>query len=288
MNVTPYFVFVHMPKTGGTFVAQVLREIDTPDWIQPKIARKIYFRVKNTLVRTLKIQSTHLELEKHATCGQIPKEFQHLPILSCMRNPFDWYVSNYRFQSWLRNPAAYPGLVDDPNWPELNFEHFLYLSNHEWIHSQNPDMNISRDLGRLTTIFVKFYCKNPNLVLEPNLPEETRLERFKENLFKVTYLDITHLNQALYDFLMSSGYVKENLEFILRKPRISPWQMRSADDYWESYYSEDLFKEILYRDRLLFALFPQYAEEAMHAKENWEQRMGKTDGNHIRTPHLPR
>lgn len=260
MNITNQFVFVHMPKTGGTFVSQVLRDLSMPSWIQPKLARKVFFRVKNTTTRALGFGSSSIELEKHATCNQIPEKYRGLPIIGCMRNPFDWYVSNYHFQYWLRNPDAYPGLSEDPNWPEIDFDYFIHLSNNVWPHVMNPDMLISSDLGRLTTLFAIFYCKHPDRVLMPDINDEKRFELFKEELYPVTFLDTNTLNQDLFNLLAGFGYDKNKLKFIIHKRRMSPVTMRDEEDHWEKYYSDRLANQIFYKDRLLFKLFPQYLD----------------------------
>lgn len=67
MLLCEQFVFLQMPKTGGRFVAQVLR--------------RLFPRIQ--------------ELEPHRTAGQIPASHRHLPRIGFSRNPWDWYVSWY-------------------------------------------------------------------------------------------------------------------------------------------------------------------------------------------------
>ncbi len=40
--------------------------------------------------------------EKHARARQIPEKYKDLPILTIVRNPLDFYVSNYEYQMWRR------------------------------------------------------------------------------------------------------------------------------------------------------------------------------------------
>jgi hypothetical protein len=79
-------------------------------------------------------------------------------------------------------------------------------------------------------------------------------------MFPVTFMDTANLNNELYQFLLGSGaYAPEQLEFILNKEKISPRNQRKTDDTWLSFFSEEEKKDIQFRDRILFTLFPQYA-----------------------------
>jgi hypothetical protein len=84
MLITRDFVFVHLPKTGGTFIQKVCRE-------NMPIERK---------------------LRDHLSVLEIPPEYAHLPIFATIRNPWDWYVSWHHFQAGLPEP--------DPTWAKFS------------------------------------------------------------------------------------------------------------------------------------------------------------------------
>jgi hypothetical protein len=73
MLITKYFVFVHVKKTGGRFIRNLCEQHMPADWM---IAA---------------------DLRDHAAAREIPAEYQHLPVLSYVRNPWDWYVSWYHY-----------------------------------------------------------------------------------------------------------------------------------------------------------------------------------------------
>jgi hypothetical protein len=258
MNITKIFVFVHMPKTGGTFVAHVLREIYMPKWIPTLFLRRVYFRTSNEIIRRFGFDAPHVELDKHAACREIPTQFGHLPIVSCMRNPFDWYVSNYKFQHWKRDPGYYPDLFEDPKWPDIDFEHFMYLSNHQWTHTLNPGLAINPRWGRLTTLFIYYYCRVPERLLTLIASEDELLNAIMEDMFPVTFFDTHQLNSDLYKFLFQQGYSVNELEFIKSLPPIGPAGARKPEDEWENFYTPALLQEVLERDFILFRLFPWY------------------------------
>ncbi len=73
MIVTEKFVFIHLHKSGGTFVNKVLHHLF----------------------------SSSRQIGYHYPTNMIPCEYCHLPILGVVRNPWDFYVSYYAFQKSL-------------------------------------------------------------------------------------------------------------------------------------------------------------------------------------------
>lgn len=76
MIVTRHFAFLHLHKSGGTFVNRFLLT-HFPDAI---------------------VVGYHLPL------AALPAEFRHLPIFGLVRNPWDYYVSWHAFQRTLARP----------------------------------------------------------------------------------------------------------------------------------------------------------------------------------------
>jgi|SRR5579884_270277 len=78
MIATSRFVFLHLHKSGGTFVNQWLLRF-FPD------ARQIGYHLPRRL---------------------IPPQFADLPVLGLVRNPWSYYVSWYAFQAGMTRPNA--------------------------------------------------------------------------------------------------------------------------------------------------------------------------------------
>ena len=72
MILTKHFVFLHFPKTGGSFVRVLLDEHGPKDWE----------------IRTYPLHPTHED---------IPESHRHLPVLGATRDPWSWYVSHYAY-----------------------------------------------------------------------------------------------------------------------------------------------------------------------------------------------
>ncbi len=77
MIVTDSFVFVHFPRTGGTFISDVIMRFFPS-------AREIGYHLPRSL---------------------LPKEYEHLPVLGAVRNPWEFYVSWY-YHVWPRDAAT--------------------------------------------------------------------------------------------------------------------------------------------------------------------------------------
>jgi hypothetical protein len=92
MLVTDQFVFLHVPKAGGTFVQTVLGEhlpVVDLDSILPAPAWT------------------------HASFRDLPPELQALPAFCVIRNPWDWYVSWFHYEM-MRGPRRRLGSGPDP------------------------------------------------------------------------------------------------------------------------------------------------------------------------------
>jgi hypothetical protein len=77
MIITDKFVFVHLPRSGGTFVSEVIRKF---------------------------FPSAH-EIGHHLPREFLPKEYSRLPVLGTIRNPWEFYVSLYHYV-WPKDAAS--------------------------------------------------------------------------------------------------------------------------------------------------------------------------------------
>lgn len=81
MIVNDDFIFIHIQKTGGT-------------WLKRGISQSPKHRSK-------------VRIAPHAPLGLLPPEYEHLPAWACVRNPFDWYVSWFEFtHQHIRNRTS--------------------------------------------------------------------------------------------------------------------------------------------------------------------------------------
>jgi hypothetical protein len=91
MLITKHFLFLHLPKTGGTFLTELCYRNLPREW-----------RIPN-------------DLHPHAPYSEVKERFGHLPMVCFVRNPWDWYVSWYHYL--VQNPPPGPHtLAERPMW----------------------------------------------------------------------------------------------------------------------------------------------------------------------------
>lgn len=67
MIITDYFIYIHVTRTGGTFLNHLIMN-------QVPGARMLRY---------------------HGHLGDLPSDYSQLPVIGFVRNPWDWYVSMY-------------------------------------------------------------------------------------------------------------------------------------------------------------------------------------------------
>ncbi len=251
MILTPDFVFIHQPKTGGTFVTRAL------------------YRLLGEPIHRADPAAPIAEVNKHGTCREIPASHTGVPILAAVRNPFERYVSQYAFAWWKRDLPPWVDLeavrTRYPHYPDLSFEEFITGSEVLLQRYRNTALPSERRLGLQSEQFVRFFFRQPEVFAEI---DDCYLEerRFEADVFPATFLRTHRLNRDLHDYLIGVGFEPERVRFVLDEPRARPpghpleresldW---SATSHWSEYYTPELRRLVETRERLLLALFPEF------------------------------
>lgn len=245
MIQTDDFVYIHMPKTAGTFVAHILARVYGKD------------RLRN--------------VNRHGTSSDIPPEYAGVPIVSTLRNPYERYVSQYRFGWWKMHPEMFCGEAEMrrmfPHYPELSFAEYLELANAKFMGCfrersngfANHHFPPQRRLGWHTEQFVRFYFRNPREVFARIDEDYIAEDRFRRDLYEVRFLRVDRVNRELYEFLAEIGHPRRDLEFILSAAKVFPVEGgRQPGDRWQDYYTPELTELVRTRERLLFKIFPEF------------------------------
>jgi hypothetical protein len=259
MIITDRFVYVHAPKTGGTFVSAGLFDLHGVRW---NWLTHVLSSFRRELVYDTRYGRFIYHNNKHGTCSEIPASGRGRLVLATVRNPYDLYVSEYEFGWWKRRELR-PYLEAVPEFgplrgrfPDITFAEYVPLVNAAF--RTHP----GSDVGLLTQKFVSYYARDPAGLL-PRLDEAYVASRqFWDDLYPVRFLRTHRLNADLAAFLGEMGYAEEDLAHVRGRGKVLPsGKGRRADQRWERYYTPELRRLVREKERLLFALFPEFDEE---------------------------
>ena len=233
MIVTDKFVFVHLPRTGGTFVSEVIRKF---------------------------FPSAH-EIGHHLPRELLPREYSHLPVLGTVRNPWEFYVSLYHyvlpreaasvFVSWMSDNGrlGFIGSIRNVLNLGVNDERLDVLiemlpEHVDYSRTQIP--NVTKDtMRRVRGTGVGYYTFRFNQMFG-NADDVffCRLETLKQDL--VTFFEgIDVATDELRDYVLGSE--KKNI---------------SEHNHYSTYYTPELAELVLIRDRPLIQRFGYVFEQA--------------------------
>lgn len=261
MIVFDSFVFVHLPKTGGTFVETVLKRIHCPG----RLGRKIHGMRRRFGVTLPLFDYRYREYRKHAQCKYVPEADRDKVILACVRNPLDLYVSHYKFGWWRSHPDRWfaPGsemLCRAKAAPDgIAFADWVMGCRDQtlWVHDRRKT-HPGLDLGWASCEFAAYFCKLPDEIFRAAPDAQAMAAAFRVHAYDAHFLDMQSLNKDLHGFLRERGYPEERIGFILSEPRIYPGRVtRAASDSVDRHFTPELAAEVRQRERLLFALFPE-------------------------------
>jgi hypothetical protein len=221
MVVTDRFVFLHLHKSGGSFVLDCLRRF-IPS------ARTVGFH-----------------LPRH----RIPTEHASLPILGFVRNPWSYYVSWYCFQAQRPTPNALFRIVSEGG--RLGFE--ATVRNLLDLGAGSPLLD--EVLAALPTDYGGSGIQLPRYALEPLRDSGLGFYAHVYSYFYgapspgLTIERAENLRARLLDFLVR---VDEPISQTLRAfVRDAPRRNTSAHGPYTDYYSDELRERVARQDQLV-------------------------------------
>jgi hypothetical protein len=267
MVITDRFLYLHQPKTGGTFVTSVLFRLHGIRW-------GIVLRILSTMRPELAFRGKHGTLfylnNKHGERRSVPVRHRRSRILATLRNPYDLLVSQYEY-GWWKKRAYLPYFLAIPefrsrypHFPRLTFPEFVEASEEAFQTMPNRmDRADSMRPGLLTREFLRFYCLSPEPLLDCLDRGEPCLDEVRSELREIHFLRQSRLNADLHDFLESHDYTRDELAFLPSLGKILPGKGRTADQRWPGYFTPELLQRVRRRERLLFELFPEFDDPGL-------------------------
>ena len=254
MLLADRFVYIHEPKTGGTFVSYALSQLhgglidvrpsrfvgETIRLRLPTAAFSFERRSRSGSPRTGGSRYGPLyNWNDHGTCSEIPRAFRARPIIATVRNPFQKYVSGYLFGWWKRSEylPLYNRTMPDfaqrySNFPELSFREYMELMHAAWTVPGNRGLYSGRGIGFQSERFIRFYFLVPWLrrgtthdissIVRRLDNEYIESRRYVPGLFDIRFLRTQRLNQELSGSLLELGYEPADVEFVESLKHVVP------------------------------------------------------------------
>ncbi len=274
MIITDDFVYIHYPKTGGSFVTYVLKQLYRYKKNYKFLDNLLPKRVKNKVLRFQEISNRiqgFIDTNMHGTCNDIPWEHRNKPILSTISNPYDSLVSHYEFGWWKTHTEEEFGFrtMEEiknklPNFPDLDFGEYINLCDCVLLPKKFKNVNLKKNenIGIETFDFIRFFFRNYQEVLakiDKDYKCYVNHQTYKADMFKVHFIKTDQLNHGLYNFLLDIGWKSKEIAFVLNLKKIFPKEGgRAKDQAWGKYYTHELKSIIKKKERLIFDLFPEF------------------------------
>jgi len=238
MLVTDKFVFVHLPRTGGTFVSEVIR----------------------------KFFPSAREIGRHLPRELLPREYSHLPVLGTVRNPWEFYVSWYHhvwskyaasiLVSWISENGrlGFIGSIQNllnlgVNDKRLDVLIEMLPEDVEYARRHFPNMT-KDEMRRVRGTGVGYYT--------------FRFNHIFGNVDDVFFCRLETLRQDLVAFFEGIGAATDELrDYVLRLDKKNISEHR----HYSTYYTPELAELVSIRDRQLIERFG-YIFEKTSSVEN--------------------
>jgi len=228
--ITNHFVVLNFPKTGSTFVREVIKEIYNQRLNKKLIDRfliklKIKDRelIEELLLPNYGIANNKDRKSQHGAYFQIPEIHRNKKIISILRNPYSRFESQYKFKAWARNVILdATDLNKFPQFPDLTIEdYFEYqiciADNQKKIFGIPKGLNI----GSQTIRFIYMFFKNP-LEIFPKLTAEYFEKRnYLQDIAEIEFLKQETLNDELALFLSKYDFSNDELNFVRNYKKVN-------------------------------------------------------------------
>ena len=233
MIVTDKFIFLHLPRSGGTFVSEVIRKF---------------------------FPSAH-EIGYHLPRILLSKEYSHLPVLGGIRNPWEFYVSWYHHQhSQTRYSPLFCGLSENRT---LDFVQTTKNALNLGVSDEKLD-SLIHALPENFDYQKKHISNVTKNVMRKIRGSSLGLYTFRFNeMFgqadDVFFCRVESLRSDLMAFFERIGAATDELrDYVLRLDKKNIAEYR----HYSTYYTSELAELVLIRDRPLIQRFAYVFEQA--------------------------
>jgi hypothetical protein len=257
MIFTDRFVYVHEPKTGGSFVTEALLRLYGMRWSR-RFRLEAMLRGQVTRSGGPYGGLTYHNL-KHGTYSQVPPPHREKTVLATVRGPYEMYVSQYEFGWWRRREmrryfAAVPEFGRRfPRFPDLSFPEFVEL----WDAAMGDPDEDGGGRGAWTRQFIRFYFREPEQAL--SWPDDVLRDpdARRAAMPRIHFVRTDGVREGLHGFLLEQGYRADDVRFVREMGKVLPGKGRGDGQRWERYYTPELKERVRRRERMLLEMLPE-------------------------------
>lgn len=248
MIETKDFISVHLPKTGGSFITQVIRHCYTKNQLDLLI-----HRAQRHFPKALKFYPVrYREHPQHTITRHFPGTVGERKFVMAVRDPVSTYRSGYFFGWWRENKEDLfqTSKVKSkwPHWPDLSLDEYCEakLEFANWKKKVPPQLKV----GPLSAELVHYITDDPQAVWKSSHDELDLLNGVNKHLLPMHFLRQSRLQDDLESFL--SGFELQ------REPSSCPsWNRKvNASRKNNQSISPELEKRIRKEESLFYKLFP--------------------------------
>lgn len=255
------FIVLNFPKSGSTFVREMIKEIYKKHHSKDILNRIAYkVKLKQLPYKELLLpnfQSPNARNREHtgqhgAYC-QIPVEHIHKPILTVARNPYELFMTSYnvKWWSWYYPDEKEQLLKLFPNFPDLELNEYIQLSKLS-VEKQNET-----NIGLLTVQFIRMYFKEPEKILRSISEDYINSNEYRKDIAEnITFINQEHLNEELAGYLLQFGFKKNETDFIRThvKVNVTKHSLPNKEMIW----TNEAIEFVNQSERFLFKILSDY------------------------------
>ncbi|WP_179004926.1 hypothetical protein [Winogradskyella forsetii] len=265
MIITKDFVFIHMPKTGGTFVHGIFKKIiakykknNALHWYANRLALKMNLAIPiYQKIDTIKYYEhpNNPVVGQHAGVSFIPTKYRMLPVISVKRDPVKKFISAYYYRWWERFPTLSITELEllFPHYPDITIEEYFKLA-YDIEMKKFFESDFREDIGVLSWQFIRMYSTDP-LYVYNNITQQNYSEFVKTYFVNVQFFEMNTLNSDFEAYIKTTSF-SEYSDFFETSERIYP--PGSNIKKRSEKISNELSETLMSREWLLYNFFPEY------------------------------
>jgi hypothetical protein len=239
-------VLLNYPRTGSTFVREVLREAfgHAGSGLGARLRRRLdrgrFRELALPITRTASAERAGRR-SQHGALSQIPATHAHLPVVSVWRHPLDRVVSQYEHGFWREHPPGEPAAVRArfPRFPDLDFGEYLALQQEFGRADVLRGRRLEAEVGPDTLHFVRFFARDPEGALDRLDDAAVDSGALRAELAPVRFLRFERLAEELAALLVELGFPPAEVRHLADAPPVNAAASRRGRP-WTEYFTPEL------------------------------------------------